>query len=203
MEVDIKVVDQNTEELLIISGMSGSGKSTVIKALEDIGYFCVDNFPAAMINELLNHLTGDDRKYDKVALTIDTRSIQSVDEYANVIDELNERDIPFTTLFLDSEDDVLLRRYKETRRLHPFMDAGRIGLEEAIAKERDFLNSVKNGSDMILDTSHLSTAETKQKIIELFDYDLKGRLNVHFISFGFKYGILQDADIVFDVRCLK
>lgn len=183
--------------------MSGSGKSTAIKALEDIGYFCVDNFPPELVKYLANYISDKKFHYNRMALTLDTRSIQSFEEYSGVINELKNEDISFTTLFLDSDNVTLLKRYKETRRLHPFMDEGNLDLVQSIEKERIFMDKIKMVSNHVIDTSVLGTAELKQRILNLFSNDNKGNLNVNIISFGFKYGILQDADIVFDVRCLK
>lgn len=190
-------------DLIIISGMSGSGKSTAIKALEDIGYFCVDNFPPELVKYLANYISENKMKYQKMAITVDTRSIHSIDDYLEVISELESIGIDFVSLFLDSDNETLLKRYKETRRLHPFMDDSDLDLEQSIEKEREFMDKIKQVSSAVIDTSVLGTAELKQRILNLYSTDSKGKLNVNIISFGFKYGILQDADLVFDVRCLK
>lgn len=191
------------KDIIIISGMSGSGKSTAIKSLEDIGYFCVDNFPPELVKYLAEYIADNKLKYSKMAITVDTRSISSIEEYLNVISELKNLDIDYTTLFLDSNNETILKRYKETRRLHPFMEDNDLDLEESIIKERKFMEEIKQVSDNLIDTSVLGTAELKQRILNLYDNKDSGKLNVNIISFGFKYGILQDADLVFDVRCLK
>lgn len=191
------------KDIIIISGMSGSGKSTAIKSLEDIGYFCVDNFPPELVKYLAEYISDNKLKYSKMAITVDTRSISSIEEYLNVISELKNLDIDYTTLFLDSNNETILKRYKETRRLHPFMEDNDLDLEESIIKERKFMDEIKQVSDNLIDTSVLGTAELKQRILNLYDNKDSGKLNVNIISFGFKYGILQDADLVFDVRCLK
>lgn len=191
------------KDIIIISGMSGSGKSTAIKSLEDIGYFCVDNFPPELVKYLAEYIADNKLKYSKMAITVDTRSISSIEEYLNVISELKNLDIDYTTLFLDSNNETILKRYKETRRLHPFMEDNDLDLEESIIKERKFMDEIKQVSDNLIDTSVLGTAELKQRILNLYDNKDSGKLNVNIISFGFKYGILQDADLVFDVRCLK
>lgn len=191
------------KDLLIVSGMSGSGKSTAIKSLEDIGYVCIDNFPP----ELIKHLSTLVLKYREenttLAITLDVRSIRSIKEFLQVLDELAELDISYSTLFLDSSDETLLKRYKETRRLHPFMESENLDLEQSIRKERDFMKVVKTYSDAVIDTSLIRTADLKQRLVSLYSEDSEGKLNINLISFGFKYGILKDADVVFDVRCLK
>ena len=191
------------KDLLIVSGMSGSGKSTAIKSLEDIGYVCIDNFPP----ELIKHLSTLVLKYREenttLAITLDVRSIRSIKEFLQVFDELAELDISYSTLFLDSSDETLLKRYKETRRLHPFMESENLDLEQSIRKERDFMKVVKTYSDAVIDTSLIRTADLKQRLVSLYSEDSEGKLNINLISFGFKYGILKDADVVFDVRCLK
>lgn len=191
------------KDLLIVSGMSGSGKSTAIKSLEDMGYVCIDNFPP----ELIKHLSTLVLKYREedttLAITIDIRSIRSINEFLKVYDELQELDISYSTLFLDSNDETLLKRYKETRRLHPYMENENLDLEQSIRKEREFMKLVKTYSDAVIDTSLIRTAELKQRLVSLYSEDSEGKLNINLISFGFKYGILKDADIVFDVRCLK
>ncbi len=192
----------HNEDIIIISGMSGSGKSTAIKALEDIGYFCVDNFPPELVKYLANYISDNKMKYNKMAITVDTRSIQSMDDYVKVIDELKALDVDYNALFLDSDNETLLKRYKETRRLHPFMDESDLDLEKSIVKERVLMDKIKAESHNVIDTSLLGAGELKQRIKNLYSKDNDGKLKVNLISFGFKYGILQDADLVFDVRCL-
>lgn len=192
----------HNEDIIIISGMSGSGKSTAIKALEDIGYFCVDNFPPELVKYLANYISDNKMKYNKMAITVDTRSIQSMDDYENVIAELKALDVDYNALFLDSDNETLLKRYKETRRLHPFMDESDLDLEKSIVKERLLMDKIKAESHNVIDTSLLGAGELKQRIKNLYSKDNDGKLKVNLISFGFKYGILQDADLVFDVRCL-
>lgn len=197
------MTQRGRKDLLIVSGMSGSGKSTAIKSLEDIGYVCIDNFPP----ELIKHLSTLVLKYREenttVAITLDIRSIRSIKEFLTVFDELVELDISYSVLFLDSSDETLLKRYKETRRLHPFMEHEPLDLEQAIRKERDFMKIVKTYSDAVIDTSLIRTAELKQRLIDLYSEDSEGKMTINLISFGFKFGILKDADNVFDVRCLK
>lgn len=189
-------------DLLIVSGMSGSGKSTALKALEDIGYVCIDNFPP----DLISHLPSLVMKYKaantKLAITVDARSLRSIKEFVNVFEEIDELNVSYSTLFLDSSDETLLKRYKETRRLHPFMENNKLDLQQSIEQEREFMSVVKNYSTAIIDTSLIGTSELKQRLLNLFGEKSDGKLNVNFISFGFKYGILQDADLIFDVRCL-
>lgn len=189
--------------LLIVSGMSGSGKSTAMNALEDIGYYCIDNYPPSLI-KYIPSLVKDHQKLDRsVALTLDIRSFLEMDALDSIFDQLDKMDTTYRTLFLDSSDDVLLRRYKETRRAHPLMRVKHLGLEESIAYEREFLNEIKLSSNFVFDTSHDGAAQLKQKISQTFGDGIQNKLRVNIVSFGFKFGILKDADLIFDVRCLK
>lgn len=194
---------EGRKDLLIVSGMSGSGKSTAIKSLEDIGYVCIDNFPP----ELIQHLSTLVLKYREenttLVITLDIRSIKSITDFVNVFGELEEMNITYSLLFLDSSDETLLKRYKETRRLHPFMEDANLDIEKSIRKEREFMKVIKTYSDAVIDTSLIRTADLKQRLIHLYGSGTEGVLNVNIISFGFKFGILKDADIIFDVRCLK
>lgn len=189
--------------LLIVSGMSGSGKSTAMNALEDIGYYCIDNYPPSLI-KYIPSLVDDHKKSDRsIALTLDIRSFLEMDALDTIFDQLDEMETTYRTLFLDSSDEVLLRRYKETRRSHPLMRVKHLGLEEAIAFEREFLNEIKLSSNFVIDTSYDGAAQLKQKISQTFGDGIQNKLRVNIVSFGFKFGILKDADVIFDVRCLK
>lgn len=190
-------------DLLIVSGMSGSGKSTALKSLEDMGFMCIDNYPPELIKHLPSLVLNYKELNTRVAITVDVRTIKSIKKFIKVFEEIEQLNISYSTLFLDSNDSTLLKRYKETRRLHPFMENTNLDLELSIQQERDFMHVVQDYSDVIIDTSLIGTSELKQRIINLFGNDTDGRLNVHLVSFGFKYGSLRDADILFDVRCLK
>ena len=184
-----------------MTGMSGAGKSTALKVLEDIGYFCVDNLPIPLFLKFVEMSAQPDANLDKVAIGIDIRGGRSFARLAEELDVLKEKEIPHEILYLDAGDDVLVKRYKETRRSHPLAKDGR--LDKGIAAERKELEFLKMRATYIIDTSNLLTRELNQEIRKIF---VEGKeyknLYVTILSFGFKYGIPSDADLVFDVRFL-
>lgn len=181
--------------------MSGAGKSTALKILEDAGYFCVDNLPIPLLVKFVELFMDPDPKVDKVALGIDIRGKESFDQLEANLGQLLERKIQTEILFLDAKDNVLVKRYQETRRTHPLAADGRLDL--AIAEERRRLEFLKIRSTYIIDTGNLLTRELKQELKKIF---VEGKqyknLYITVLSFGFKYGVPQDADLVFDVRFL-
>ncbi len=183
----------------IITGMSGAGKSTVLKNLEDLGYFCVDNLPPTLIGKFADICFSPDSGINNVALGIDVRGGDFFNVLFEEIDKLKSADYKINMVFLEASDDVLVKRFKETRRRHPLVSVGRI--EDGIAEERILLKEAKRRADFIIDTSSLLTRELKNEIYKIFieekSYD---NLIVSVLSFGFKYGIPSDADLVFDVR---
>ncbi|MCI8992634.1 MAG: RNase adapter RapZ [Eubacterium sp.] len=185
---------------VILTGMSGAGKSTALKMLEDMGYFCVDNLPIALIEKFVQ-LAGIQSGSQKVALGLDIRNGQALEELDMVLEELSCEQIEYEILFLDAEDSVLIKRYKETRRTHPLSGGARV--DEGIFEERRRLKFLREQANYIIDTSHLLTRELRKELGSIFvdnkDYT---SLFVHVLSFGFKYGIPGDADLVFDVRFL-
>lgn len=185
---------------VIITGMSGAGKSSVLKMLEDTNYFCVDNLPIELIlkfAELTYHTKNDNRR--DVALGIDIRSGQALKELDNVLAEMDACKYEYEILFLDANDDVLIKRFKETRRAHPLMPAGRV--DEGIVNERKQLAFLRNQADYIIDTSNLLIRELRMMIEDIYISDMEYKnLFVTVLSFGFKYGIPLDADLIFDVR---
>ena len=185
---------------VILTGMSGSGKSTALKMIEDMGYYCVGNLPISLVESFVD-LAENDPELDKVAINVDIRSGQNIGDLTAVLDRLQERGKSFEMLFLESEDAVIIKRYKETRRTHPLAEGGRV--EQAIERERERLQPIKRRADYILDTSQLLTrelqAELKKMVVENQTYK---NLYITVLSFGFKYGIPTDADLVFDVRFL-
>ena len=186
---------------VIVTGMSGAGKSTALKMLEDMGYFCVDNLPIALVTKLGEMLTTPDSELNRVALGIDVRSGEALDGLEQHLKELDEKGISYEILFLDAKSDVLVKRYKETRRQHPLGGIGHVDV--GIAKEREKISFLKLRATYILDTSKMLTRELKAELEKIFveGKDFKN-LYVTVMSFGFKYGIPQDADIVLDVRFL-
>ena len=187
---------------VIVTGVSGAGKSTALKMLEDARYFCVDNLPIQLLEKfasLIPEVHGED--VQNVALGIDARSGRALDELEVVLDRMKEAGYEFEILFLDAEDNVLVKRYKETRRSHPLAMTGRV--DEGIRIEREKMHFLKERADYIIDTSYLLTRELKQEVEKIFvDNQEFCNLMVSVLSFGFKYGIPADADLVFDVRFL-
>lgn len=188
-------------EIVIVTGMSGAGKSTALKMLEDVGYFCIDNLPVVLmpkLNELLN-IPGTN--VNKVALGVDIRSGEKLELLDEVLDRYNEEGVSYKILFLDARDDILIKRYKETRRSHPLASSERI--DKGIKRERGRIRFLKERASYIIDTSQLLTRELRQELhkIVVLDKEYKN-LYMTILSFGFKYGIPNDADLVFDVRFL-
>lgn len=186
---------------VVVTGMSGSGKRTAMKMLEDVGFYCVDNLPVPLIEKFVELIAMPNSEVNKVALGIDVRADQSFDETMKVLDNLKKNGYVFETLFLESSDNVLLKRYKETRRLHPLSPEGRV--EEGVKRERAILKDMKKKADYVIDTSNLLTRELKEEIDHIFVKNEEyNSLMVTILSFGFKNGIPADADLVFDVRFL-
>lgn len=186
---------------VIVTGMSGSGKRTAMKMLEDIGFYCVDNLPVALIEKFVELITTPTSEVNKVALGLDVRADQSFGGVRSILEQLKSNGYLFEILFLEAGDDVLLKRYKETRRLHPLSPEGRV--QEGILREREILKEIREKADYIIDTSHLLTRELKEEIDDIFIRNKEyNSLIVTILSFGFKKGIPADADLVFDVRFL-
>lgn len=186
---------------IIVTGMSGAGKSTVLKTLEDEGYFCVDNLPVLLIEKFADLSQDANFSNDKVAIGIDIRSGKALGELSAVLDSFRSNKFNFEVLYLDAEDEILVKRYKETRRSHPLARRGRI--EDGIKAERKAIDFLKNIADYTIDTSNLLTRELKKEIGKVV---LKGKdytnMIVTIMSFGYKFGIPDDADFVFDVRSM-
>ena len=187
--------------LVIVTGMSGAGKTTALKMLEDMGYFCVDNLPIPLFPRFVEMFSEPEEEVKKIALGIDVGGGQDFSGLQEVLDGMDEKQISYEILFLDAQDDVLIKRYKETRRQHPLSGSGRV--DTGIAKEREKIMFLKMRATYILDTSKMLTRELKLELEKIF---VKGEsfcnLYITVMSFGFKYGIPQDADLVFDVRFL-
>lgn len=187
--------------LLIITGLSGAGKSLALKALEDIGYFCIDNMPASLIVKLLEMQDEFLENGQKVACVIDIRNGENNTELFDLVAKL-QKEKTAKVIFLDANEKVILDRYKETRRKHPVMLRKNLSLEEAVKYEKEALNQLYSQADYILDTTLLSTAQLKDRILSFVVDDVKQTLTVDVISFGFKFGVPADVDVMFDVRCL-
>jgi UPF0042 nucleotide-binding protein len=189
--------------LIIVSGLSGSGKSVALHVLEDLGYYCIDNMPAALLNSVVDEVTlGGDQPAQLLAVGVDARNRRKdLEALPELITDLRKRGIQTDLLFLQASDDVLLKRYSETRRRHPLAEHG-TALRAAIASEREILSEVVNSADLIFDTSRTSVYELADAIRERIDQRRSNTLSVLIESFGFKNGIPADADFVFDLRCL-
>lgn len=184
---------------VIVTGMSGAGKSSVLKMLEDAGYFCVDNLPIQLLKKFVRLIMQGNQS--KVALGIDIRSGQALKEMEAVLTDINRMGFIYEILFLDCSPEVLVKRYKETRRIHPLSGGGRV--EKGIAMERERLEFLRKRADVIIDTSHLLIRELKTQIDKIYVEDEKfSNFFITLLSFGFKYGIPADSDLVFDVRFL-
>lgn len=186
---------------VIVSGMSGAGKSTALHMLEDMGFFCVDNLPVALLPNFGQIAFDRKVNVDHVAVTVDIRSGDTLKDLSEQLDVLKELGIRYEILFLDADDATLVMRYKETRRTHPL--AGEERIESGITQERQLISFIKKQADYIIDTSSLLTRELKQELEKIYvGEDSYGNFIVTFLSFGFKYGIPADTDLVFDVRFL-
>ncbi|MBQ7117370.1 MAG: RNase adapter RapZ [Clostridia bacterium] len=188
-------------ELIIVTGLSGSGKTCAMNTLEDMGYFCVDNLPCRHIPVFAKFLK-ELGKNDRVAVSTDMRAGLSADELKKSTELLSEISVAHRILYLDCSEDVLLLRYKQTRRIHPLMRGDIFTLSEAIAAEKKIFSQIKLIADYRIDTSELSYFECKSRIISLFCDDAQKQMRIYCMSFGFKHGIPKDADYVFDVRFL-
>lgn len=186
---------------VVVTGMSGGGKRTALKMLEDAGFYCVDNLPVPLIEKFVELIATPNSEISKVALGLDVRADQPFEEARRILDRLKNNGYMFEILFMDASNQVLLKRYKESRRMHPLSMEGRV--EDGINREREILKAIKEESDYVIDTSNLLTRELKEEIDRIFVMNEEyNSLMVTILSFGFKNGIPADADLVFDVRFL-
>lgn len=189
-------------EFVVVTGLSGAGKTQAMHSMEDIGFFCVDNLPPALIPVFYDLCLKSESAMDRVAVVTDTRGGELFKSFFTAMESLKMEDKPYRILFLDASDGILVRRFKETRRKHPLSDDLGGSLEQAVRLEREMLRPVRESSDFVIDTASLSPAQLKGRIAELFLTSASDSLAVHCISFGFKFGIPMEADLVLDVRCL-
>jgi UPF0042 nucleotide-binding protein len=189
--------------LIIVSGLSGSGKSVALHLLEDIDFYCVDNIPAALLKPFISHtIRGTDDVYPRTAVGLDARNrAKEIETVPVLVAELRRSGINCEVLYLHASDEVLLKRYAETRRKHPLV-SGEVSLREAIASERRLLEPITSAADLVIDTSNMGVHALRERIRERIDRRREGRLALMFESFGYKHGIPGDADFVFDVRSL-
>ena len=191
-------------DLLIVSGLSGAGKSVAMNALEDIGFFCIDNIPAGLLPSITAFSKAGDNQLQRVALSMDVRGCHSGESIEQALEQLDQQGVRYEILFLDAPDEVLMRRYSETRRRHPISIAEGISTREAFLKERQILEPLRERANYTINTALLSTAQNKERICNLFlqNGGAKQAMRLTIMSFGFKFGIPPESDLVLDVRCL-
>lgn len=187
---------------LIVTGLSGAGKSMAVNALEDIGFFCIDNIPVGLLGRIVDFALQGENQLSRVAVVMDSRGLRTAEEVETALAELDEKKTAYDILFLDASDAVIQRRYKETRRQHPITVNTKLPLREAIAKEREILLPLRERAKYIIDTSLLSAAQNKERVCSLFLDKGQCPMALNVVSFGFKYGLPPEADLVLDVRCL-
>lgn len=190
-------------EFVIVSGSSGAGKSRAIDAMEDIGFYCVDNMPPMLIPKFAELCRTSRTDMPRVAVVVDARGGDLLRDLAGALEELQRLEVSYKILFLECDATVLARRYKETRRKHPLCDRTDGSVARAIAEEREMLRTVRERTDYLIDTTHLSSAQLRERIVALFLGDSRMGMPVQCMSFGFKYGYPGEADMVMDVRCFK
>lgn len=187
-------------ELIIVTGLSGAGKSKAIEALEDISFYCIDNMPPELIHNFVDICRRT--KINRIALVVDIRGGQLFESFMEQLKKVSNSGISYKILFLDADDDIIIARYKETRRKHPLINEKYQTITEAIQTERNKLNFLKILSSYVINTSHMSTAQLKEKINSVFLSEIKNSIIINCVSFGFKNGLPYESDTVFDVRFL-
>lgn len=189
-------------DIVVVTGMSGAGKTVVGNALEDFGYYCIDNIPVPMISQFMDLYLKQEGKSRKIALIVDVRGCEDFSQLLHAINDIKSKNGDVCKLiYLDADKNVLINRYKETRHIHPLVMTKQIPLNEAIDQERKMLADIKKHSDVVLNTSKLSIAACRERIISFISEDQAPVLGISCVSFGFKNGIPSDSDLLFDVRC--
>ena len=188
--------------LVVVSGLSGAGKSTALRVFEDLGFFCVDGLPVTMAPKLAGLFTGDDASHRGLALGLDLRQHDFADAWQQALDELQDMGVDVQVVFLEAALDTLMKRYATTRRPHP-LESRKLGLEQALEEERRILMPLRRQAELVIDSSHFSIHDLRRRIQEKWSVlEDTGGLKIHVISFGFKYGVPSEADLVFDLRFL-
>lgn len=188
------------KELVIITGLSGAGKSTAIGFMEDIGYYCIDNMPPALLSTFLELIAK--QKESKVAIVVDIRSTEKFDDVINTLNNLENYGYDVKVVYLDIKTHIALKRYKLTRRKHPYADRFNGDIAQALAYEREIMTPLRSRADFIIDSSDLTGNQLRSRLTQILVGDDKDIMNIHVESFGFKHGIPNEADFVIDVRCL-
>ena len=190
-------------KLLIVTGMSGSGKSSVMDVMEDIGYYCIDNIPPKLIRQFVDLCLKSEKHIDKIAVAIDIRTGDMLAEIYDLWRALrDDKEVEVKVIFIEANDEVLIKRYKETRRKHPLDEKFNGNMHEAIEYERRQLSQLRAISDYYIETSELSAAQLKDRVKTTFLENISDSLIIKVMSFGFKYGVSTESDLIFDVRCL-
>lgn len=184
---------------IIVTGISGAGKTTVLNALEDFGYHCVDNMPVDLIPEFADIMDKNSAGIQKVAIGLDARNAFGFSAFQTVKESIKKTGAEYKAIFVDCSDSVIISRYKQTRRRHPLMASNKLSLTDAIAEDRRIMSSVREDTDIVIDTSHVSSPQLRGRIAAFADE--KSKMAITVMSFGFKYGLPADADMVFDARC--
>lgn len=192
---------KESQDVVIVTGMSGAGKSQALNTLEDLGFFCVDNLPPALIGTFIQLCGGLRQPISRIALGVDIRGREFFDDLSSALSSIDEAGTKPVVLFLEADDDILVRRYKETRRRHPLSPQGSV--LEGIHEERILLSDLRGKASIIMDTSDLSPAGLRKQLVEVLTRNVKlQKLLITIVTFGFKHGLPMDADLVFDVRFL-
>lgn len=189
------------KEIILLTGVSGAGKSTAMSFMEDTGYYCIDNMPAELISTFINLIEKSDN-YNKIAIVTDVRSRGVFQAFTDAVENLKYGDYTVKIIYLDIKNHEALKRYKLTRRKHPFADKFSGSIEDALDYEKEVLSPVRQSADFVIDTSDLSNNQLRSRLTQILLGDEKEVMNIHVMSFGFKHGMPSDADFVLDVRCL-
>lgn len=189
-------------ELVIVTGLSGAGKSRTVDVLEDIGFFCVDNMPPKLIPTFAQLILQSEEKHDRVAVVTDVRGGEMFREVFDALNELKEMECPYKILYIEADTPVIHRRYEETRRRHPLLEQCNGSVDAAIEMEREILRPLRQIADYVVDSTGFTVGQFRERISALFLENPGEMMIIHVMSFGFKYGIPSGSDLVFDVRCL-
>ncbi|MBR5273066.1 MAG: RNase adapter RapZ [Clostridia bacterium] len=189
-------------ELVIVTGMSGAGKTRAVNALEDCGYYCVDNMPPKLMTKFAQLVAQSKDQIEKIAIVTDLRGGDLFYSLFESLEELKSEGFNYKILFVDAKDEVIERRYKETRRKHPLLDLAEGSISKAIMLEREALRLAREKSDYVIDTSQMSSTQLRERMVKIFMGSNAAGMHIHCMSFGFKYGTPSEADLVFDVRCM-
>lgn len=194
-------MDKEQKELVIITGVSGAGKSSAVGFMEDVGYYCIDNMPPFLLTTFLELLSARS-EHNKIAVVVDIRSTENFDSVIAALDDAEHFDYKIKMVYLDIKNHIALKRYKLTRRKHPFADRFNGEISQALEYEKEILAPLRQRADFVIDTSDMVSNQLRDRLTQILLGDEKDVMNIHVMSFGFKHGIPTEADFVIDVRCL-